>query len=296
MAVSLNGGLDDKVERSPWEPRHEWESRLKFVEDHVDAYGLEKSVNLSKVWSNMKFLGCSYPSKTEMLVAHYPLPDPETLRASRKRRRPDGDLDDAADFGGKLSHSVIASQVDALIAAVRQGHDIVPNLTQPTTQSATTVHPLLKSVAENVCLCEDCLGKSQPWFSALQTLNQIFDHYKTKFDPSFEYEYVTDFAQSAQPPSGSEGNKCVLTINRTAITEEVSARKKEAKSMVASRVLEKMEHYQQGCSSKPRCERGGQKRLRSDQPEGGGEGIGTTVGISSQFFSSAVQKASRGRM
>ena len=292
MAAPLNdGGLEDKVERSPWEPRHEWESRVNFVEDHVDAHGLEKSINLSKVWSNMKFLGCSYPSKTEMLVAHYPVPEPDTLRARRKRKRPNDDLEDATDFGGKLSQAVIASQVDALIAAVRQGHDIVPKFT-PT----ATIHPLLKSVAENTCLCEDCLGRSQQWFSALQKLNQIFDHYKAKFDESFHYEYVTDPVNPTQP---QEGNKCALMINNTLVAEEASAKKKEAKAAVASRVLEEMEHYQQGCRSKPSCERGQGKKPKSGQPVAGREGFDKRqpmVGISSQFFSSAVQKSNKYRM
>lgn len=146
-------------------------------------------------------------------------------------------------------------------------------------------------MAESVCLCEDCQEKSQPWFSALQTLNQVFDYYKTKFDPSFEYEYVGDFVQASQP---SSGNKCVLTVKRTTIAEEVSAKRKEAKAAVASRVLEMMERYQRGCSSKPVCERGRQKKPRVGQAEGGGGD--TMAGISSQFFSSAVQKASRGKM
>ena len=85
MAVPEGRARDPEVTRLPWEPRHEWDSRTAFVEDHVDTYGLEKAVNLSLVWSNMKFLGCSYPPRVEEKVAHYPVPDMATLRARRKR-------------------------------------------------------------------------------------------------------------------------------------------------------------------------------------------------------------------
>ena len=68
-----------QVKRCSWEPRHEWEGRVKFVKDHMDEYGLEKAINLSTVWANMEFLGCKYPAKTEQLVSgdrhRYPHPD-----------------------------------------------------------------------------------------------------------------------------------------------------------------------------------------------------------------------------
>ena len=62
--------LSEVVARPLWEPRHEWESRVKFVEDHIAEYSLEKATNLSIVWANMKFLECSYPPGTEAMVTH----------------------------------------------------------------------------------------------------------------------------------------------------------------------------------------------------------------------------------
>lgn len=63
--------LAGQVKRCSWEPRHEWEARVRFVEDHVDVYGLEKAIILSTVWANMKFLGCRYPAQTEQMVNRY---------------------------------------------------------------------------------------------------------------------------------------------------------------------------------------------------------------------------------
>ena len=74
------------VKRNQWEPKHEWESRLMFVEDNLDTHGLEKAINLSLVWANINFLGCSYPSHTHELVSDYPLPNQDVLRAERKKR------------------------------------------------------------------------------------------------------------------------------------------------------------------------------------------------------------------
>lgn len=87
MAASSKAAVEEVVKQGTWEPRHEWESRVMFIEDNVDRYGLEKATTLSMVWANMHFLGCSYPPRTEALVAHYPLPDMDTLRARRKERK-----------------------------------------------------------------------------------------------------------------------------------------------------------------------------------------------------------------
>ena len=134
--------IEDAVVRSLWEPRHEWESRVKFVEDHVADYGVEKAVNLSLIWANMKFLECSYPPETEAKVVNYPIPSPDQLRAIRKRtNQTTAERSDESSKRPKLSFA----EVSALLSSVH-------------TQSSIKATPLqIQSIANEMCLCKDCL-------------------------------------------------------------------------------------------------------------------------------------------
>lgn len=43
--VTSLADVENTVNRPHWEPRHEWESRMKFMEDNLAGYGLEKAIS-----------------------------------------------------------------------------------------------------------------------------------------------------------------------------------------------------------------------------------------------------------
>lgn len=161
--------IEAAVTRPLWEPRHEWEARVKFVEDYVADCGLEKATNLSLVWANMKFLGCSYPGGTEALVTHYEVPSLEELRARRKCK------DSIADY--KRSSSTPVSSFDEVSALLSSIH---------TQSSIKATHPQLRTIANEMCLCKDCLGVSENE-SYSDKGHKILQHLK-KSRSDFAYE------------------------------------------------------------------------------------------------------------
>lgn len=165
---------EEAVVQSLWEPRHEWEARVKFVEDYVADHGLEKAINLSLVWANMQFLGCRYPEGTESLVANYPVPSPDELRARRKCKN------SVAKYKRELSNPAKPSfsEVSALISSLH-------------TQSRIKATPLqLQSIANEFCLCKDCLGLSENE-SYSNKGKKILEHLQTK-RKNFTHELVTE--------------------------------------------------------------------------------------------------------
>ena len=120
---------EEKVPRPIWEPRHEWESRVKFVEDNIADYGLDQSLNLSLVWANMNFLGCRYPSGTEALVQHYPIPSMDELKQRRKKK-------------AKMKSF---AEVTALLSSAH------------TQSSLAATHIHIQTIANELCMCKECL-------------------------------------------------------------------------------------------------------------------------------------------
>lgn len=139
--------FESVVVRPLWEARHEWEARVKFVEDFVADYGLETAINLSLVWSNMKFLGCSYPAGTEALVSHYEMPSLEELRARRKCKNSIAKYKMASQPSS--SENTSFAEVSALLTSIH------------TQSSIKATHPQLQTIANGMCLCKECLGLSE---------------------------------------------------------------------------------------------------------------------------------------
>ena len=137
--------VEEAVPRPHWEPRHEWEARVKFVEDNVATHGLEKAINLSLVWGNMKYLGCRYPAGTEALVSDYPEPSLEELRARRKCK------DSVAAAKRKKQSSPPPQSFAALSALLSSAH---------AQSSIKATPPQMQDIANKTCLCKDCLGVS----------------------------------------------------------------------------------------------------------------------------------------
>ncbi len=287
MAATPAEPVENSVKRLPWEARHEWESRVKFVEDNSDAYGLEKAINLSLVWSNMKFLGCSYPPRVEEKVAHYPLPDLSTLRSRRKQgegsqrssgqSKPTGKRDEARDFdrarqdkrkraydttdSGEadlphelFSESAIAAKVDALIAAVRkQTEPEAKTLTRPPSSHTPAI---LQEIGKVVCLCDACLGQSEP--SAIQRLNTVVQRYRNQ-GKNLEHSFESSLA-------GPSSSSWSLLLNGVQVGKSVHGKKKTvAKNDIAEEVMEMLLRYQESHGMPP-CPKGVGKGGGRKQP------------------------------
>ena len=59
---------DGKLNRCPWETDFQWNARKRFIETWINDFPEDHLAAVSMVWSNMKFLGCKYPSETGELV------------------------------------------------------------------------------------------------------------------------------------------------------------------------------------------------------------------------------------
>ena len=252
------------VKRNPWEPKHEWESRIKFVEDNVERFGLQRAINLSMVWANVHFLGCSYPSHTQELVAYYPLPDRETLKMERKKRermerkRRDSREGEAEGTESKptrkgqnesevslearresqsssveeadTSFEQVSLQVNALISAIRKQHEKQAGEGGRKSDLPREVLKMIKSM----CMCGRCFC---PNTSPCAQVNSIVQRYVARIDSDFRYDF--HFSNS------SDGSVvvCQLTINGELVSKAEDENRKVAKQQAANNFLSYVENY-----------------------------------------------------
>ena len=249
--------VEEAVSRPHWEARHEWESRVKFVEDNVGTHGLEKATNLSFVWANMKFLGCSYPSKTEALVAHYPVPPLDELRARRRCKKSlvgkrSGSDTNEVDTGPpptkqqKLeSNSLVLSVVSEFISSIRTQSE------QGTATPSSPVPKVIQDIATTMCLCDKCLGRT---LDAGQKGQRVLERYGQKEDKSFTFDFTFDEIPNWCTPTGVQtiGHKCSLMLNHSPIVERVTTKKKDSKTATAAAFVHMVEEWQES-HSQPSC-------------------------------------------
>lgn len=209
------------VTRPLWEPRHEWEARVKFVEDNVDQHGLEKAVNLSLVWANMTYLGCHYPAGTEALVSHYPEPSQQELRARRKCKD-----SMAAAKHEKTSSEPKFAEVSALLTSIH------------TQSSIRATHPQMQTIANKMCLCKDCLGLPENASYSKKGV-KVLELLKNK-DSNFKYELQNN-SSSQSTESWS------LVINGETVLKGNSS------EMLALEDFVKMLNNWQEANQKPAC-------------------------------------------
>ena len=210
---------------------------MRFVEDHHETYGLEKATNLSIVWGNMQFLGCSYPSETEALVAHYPLPSLTELRSRRSEGR--GEPSAPGAKRTKAEDSELSAGLSDFITSVRREHDI---------KSTSQMPAVVQSIASKLCLCVQCLGKLGESANSTDTLNRVLQRYTTHCDEAFIFEYVYEEHEK------EHCNVCRLEVNGEVVLERSGARKRDAKAVVAADVLAMIEEHQR-VNGKPDCPR-----------------------------------------
>jgi len=165
---------EEMVPRPLWEPRNEWESRVKFVEDNLKDYGLERALNLSLVWANMKFLGCKYPSGTENLVQYYPVPSSQELKQRRKNVK---------------SIPKPAQSFEEVSALLSSAH---------TQSSLRATHLQIQTIANELCLCRECLKQEEGKTESFTRRGMaILDCYK-QLESSFTYDIVQKQDQPAE--------------------------------------------------------------------------------------------------
>ena len=206
-------GVEEAVTRPLWEPRHEWEARVKFVEDYVHDHGLEKAVNLSLVWANMKFLGCRYPAGTEALVTNYPMPSMNELKARRKCK--------VSMAKRKRASTSTFAEVTALLDSIH-------------TQTSIKATPhQMQIIGNEICLCKDCLGWTDSESYSSKSL-KILEHLKkTRKDIICELT--------------SSGDTWSLVIN-----SEVVLKRKNSRELVLEDFMKMLNNWQEA-NQKPAC-------------------------------------------
>ena len=255
------------VKKNPWEPKHEWESRLLFVEDNLDRHGLEKAIHLSLVWANVVFLGCSYPAHTQELVADYQRPDPELLRAERekrerveRKRRLSGGGEEVRGGGGVVrkqarsessagssettqssgedtdaSFEQISLQVDALISAIRKQHEQKAEKLNAVVlrESGDSVPKEVQKMLNLMCMCNQCFSRGN---SSSSLLNAITQRYVARFDKTFRQDFL--FKDT------SDGlTECTFSINGELVTVGKDEVKKIAKQKAAEQFVKLIYGY-----------------------------------------------------
>ena len=266
------------VKRSPWEPKHEWESRLLFVEDNLDRFGLERVIHLSQVWANVNFLGCSYPSHTQELVAEYPLPDQKLLMTERQKR--EGGQRKGSGSGGKrggggedeplskrnrndqttnsetmhsnssdeadLPFEDISHHLDALISTIRKQHE-QKSKGQAGKETGKVPQEVVKML-RTMCMCDQCFCIGTSYSSKV---NSIIQRYVARFDKNFQHNFTF---------SESKGIVCCrFLINGQFVTEGLDENQKVAKKKASEQFVELVNaHYRD--NGKPCCPLGPSRR------------------------------------
>ena len=268
--AAQRGELVLQVKRHPWEARHEWEARLDFVEDRLEAFGLQKALNLSMVWANIHFLGCSYPPNTEAMVAGYR--PRETGSPKRKRSSNDASGSSSKYPRTENDNRVVADTVSALISSVRREARVVEEEGEGEWEGkkmdasdegpaggvegageeegegegegegsegndviTVEVPAFVPQIADKMCLCVECVGNVKREHP-VTILDVVFNRYRTKYSPSFTYEYVFS--------NVSNKFRCVLTVGGKPGTDTVLSCKKDAKRFVAEQFLLALRRYQ----------------------------------------------------
>ena len=266
------------VKRNTWEPKHEWESRLLFVEDNLDRHGLEKAIHLSLVWANVTFLGCSYPAHTQELVSDYPRPDHELLRSERKKRERverKRRLSSGGEVGGgegarkqargashgessssssETAHNTsgddtdasfeqISHQVDALISAIRKQHEKKAEKEGTRSKEARDGIPKeVQQMLQSMCMCSQCFC---PGNSSSSLVNAITQRYIARFDKKFTHDFEFNEMQNGS-------TECKFFINGELITSGRDESRKTAKQKASEQFVRLVNGYYKE-NGKPCC-------------------------------------------
>lgn len=246
--------IHEMVKRKPWEPSHEWEARVMFVEDNCDKYGLEKAIRLSIMWANIHFLGCRYHPNAEAAVMAYPLPGKNELesRCHARKRSLNDEMDggpakrpkqsnspppDSDPAGASADQAGLATQVAALISSVRHFQETSLRQDASAANPSLPLHPLLQKVGDRVCVCEKCIAvdRTQNSLGALEKALSVYGR------TDKEFLYAWDFPEPSRfSGPGGMCYKCQLLLNDTVVAEEEQTSKKNIKGQLAARILKQI--------------------------------------------------------
>lgn len=233
--------VEASLERALWEPLHEWESRVKFVEDHFKSHGMEKSIHLSLLWANMNFLGCKYPGHAEALVSQYPPPSMDELeerrsRRPKKRMLEDGSSRDSEGIDGRPDSKTSKTgpsraEVSALISSIRSQAESCPS---PDSGNPKAIMGDIETMASKTCLCEKCLGKVD---GTTSKAIRIMERYSPICSGPFVHTFT--FSECVG------GLMCSLDINGMVVIERTGLAKKDSKAAVATELVQRLEEWQE---------------------------------------------------
>ena len=88
---------------SPYEPKHHWELRRKFMEVNKGRYPEDRLVGLGRVFANVEFMGCRYPKETMELVEEMAFGIVQEYRESQKNRLQRTFVSGSAAASGKVN-------------------------------------------------------------------------------------------------------------------------------------------------------------------------------------------------
>ncbi|XP_056646476.1 partner of xrn-2 protein 1 [Diorhabda sublineata] len=69
MTKSYPTNWDVEKYRDEVEPEHHWELRKRFIETHKGKFSEDYLVALAKTFTNIEFMGCSYPPNLMIRIA-----------------------------------------------------------------------------------------------------------------------------------------------------------------------------------------------------------------------------------
>ena len=269
--------MHQMVKQNAWESAHEWEARVKFVEDNHEKHGLQRAIRLSILWANIHFLGCRYHPNAEAQVMSYPLPDREALKARARKRSPSDDTDDGGpakrpkpnSSAAPANPAGLATQVAALISSVRHSQESGDtsswqnaSTANPLPLALPSLHPLLRRVGDCVCVCDKCItvDRAQNALGALEKALSVYGR------SDMQFSYAWNFPEpSRYSGPGGMSFTCQLLFSETVVAEEAQTSKKNIKGLLAARVLNQIADYR--AAHKMACPRVGMKVGQVTQEE-----------------------------
>lgn len=88
---------------SPYEPKHHWELRKKFLVQNMGRFSEERLVCLAQTFANIEFMGCRYPKDTMDLVEELAFGVVQEYRESQKNRLQRTFVSGSAAAGAKVN-------------------------------------------------------------------------------------------------------------------------------------------------------------------------------------------------
>ena len=222
----------------PWESRGVWESRISFIEDNLNKFGLDKVLALSMMWANMEFLGCRYPEETEALVRDYSLPKDREVHSPEgnvyhidvSHNLPDATpMDPGVDDPESVNGDEGQSEISGLDILIKEAKQRSINSQSDNKEDKGNVEGL-------ALLLEGHWVKQYLKTNASAHPVSLLHGICAKHELSVEFPIKTIIRGSGTPSHQA----CLVVNNDIILKGEFHATKKEAKRSVAERVVNRL--------------------------------------------------------